>query len=85
MIKRNFDEMISYFNRTVADMDIDQQYKMVLLGIVVAIGAEHDAMMPVRCKDCKHWDGKTLCDAPGSYVPRYANDFCSQAERREDG
>lgn len=38
----------------------------------------------VRCKDCKHWDGKTLCDAPGSYVPRYAEDFCSQAERRED-
>ena len=43
MIKRNFDEMISYFNRTVADMDISQQYKMILLGIVVAIGAEHEA------------------------------------------
>lgn len=48
MIKRNFDEMIAYFNRTLADMDISQQDKMILLGIVVAIGAEHDATVP-------HW------------------------------
>ena len=46
MIKRSFDEMISYFNRTVADMDIDQKYKMILLGIITAIGQEHEATTP---------------------------------------
>lgn len=48
MIKRNFDEMIAYFNRTVADMDIDQKYKMILLGIITAIGQEHEWTKP-------HW------------------------------
>ena len=46
MIKRNFDWMISYFNRTVADMDIDQKYKMTLLGIITAIGHEHELTKP---------------------------------------
>ena len=30
--------MVSYFNQTVADMDIDRKYKMELLGMITAIG-----------------------------------------------
>lgn len=41
MEKRTFDEMISYFNREVADMDIPRKNKMKLLGIVTSIGLQH--------------------------------------------
>lgn len=42
MQKRNMDEMISYFNRKVADMDIEQKYKMELLGMITAIGIKYE-------------------------------------------
>ena len=38
MQKRKIDELISHFNRKVADMDIDMEYKMELLGMITAIG-----------------------------------------------
>lgn len=38
MQKRKIDELISQFNRKVADMDIDMEYKMELLGMITAIG-----------------------------------------------
>ena len=38
MQKRKIDELISHFNRKVADMDIDRKYKMELLGMITAIG-----------------------------------------------
>ncbi len=38
MQKRKIDELISHFNRKVADMDIDRDYKMELLGMITAIG-----------------------------------------------
>ena len=38
MNRRTFEEMVSYFNQTVADMDIDRKYKMELLGMITAIG-----------------------------------------------
>lgn len=38
MQKRKIDELISRFNRKVADMDIDREYKMELLGMITAIG-----------------------------------------------
>lgn len=43
MKKRTFDEMVSYFNRKVADMEIDRKYKMELLGMITAILQEHDS------------------------------------------
>ena len=43
MKKRTFDEMISYFNRKVAEMEIDRKYKMELLGMITAILQEHDS------------------------------------------
>lgn len=42
MKKRTFDEMVSYFNRKVADMEIDRKYKMELLGMITAILQKHD-------------------------------------------
>ena len=48
MQTRKFDELISYFNRKVSSMDIDQKYKMELLGMITAIGLAHEKEMP-------HW------------------------------
>lgn len=47
MNRRTFEEMVSYFNQTVADMDIDRKYKMELLGMITAILQRHD-------EDVKH-------------------------------
>lgn len=44
--KRKFDEMVSYFNRKMSEMNIDQKYKMELLGMITAIAMEHDAELP---------------------------------------
>ena len=41
-----------------------------------------DAVEVIRCKDCKHYDGKWLCKISG--VPsRKPCDFCSYGERKE--
>ena len=48
MQTRKFDEMISYFNRKVSSMDIDQKCKMEILGMITAIGLAHEKEMP-------HW------------------------------
>lgn len=48
-----------------------------------------DAVEVVRCKDCKHWDmvdlhfHKNICSK--LMRPCDESDFCSWAERREDG
>lgn len=41
MEERTFDEMISHFNREVADMDIPRENKMELLGMISSIGLRH--------------------------------------------
>ncbi len=46
MEKRDFSEMVAYFNRRVADMGISQKYKMELLGMITAIEMKHDELMP---------------------------------------
>lgn len=58
MKERSFDEMIAYFNRRVSEMDIAQDYKMELLGMVTALGVKHKkSAQPeiIMCKDCKHF------------------------------
>ena len=41
-----------------------------------------DAVEVVRCRDCKHYDGKWLCKISG--VPsRKPCDFCSHGERKD--
>lgn len=42
MTERSFDEMIAYFNRRVADMDISQDFKIELIGMVAALGCKHE-------------------------------------------
>ena len=46
MTERSFDEMIAYFNRRVADMNISQDCKMELLGMVTALGYKHEQTAP---------------------------------------
>ena len=67
MKERSFDEMIAYFNRRVSEMDIDQEYKMELLGMVIALGGKHEqtARRWIPCSDCERrcekWENsKTL-------------------------
>ena len=88
MRKRNFDEMISYFNCTLADMDIDQKYKMTLLGIVMAIGQEHEWTKPVLCKDCKHNPKDTWFGCPMAHLnekQRPETAWCWRGERKNNG
>lgn len=41
-----------------------------------------DAVPVVRCRECKHYDGKWLCKISG--VPsRKPDDFCSYGKRKE--
>lgn len=63
MRERSFDEMIAYFNRRVADMDINQDYKMELLGMVTALGVKHK-------KSARHWKpcSERLPDKYGVYL-----------------
>ena len=95
MKRRTFEEMISYFNQTVSDMDIDRKYKMTLLGIVTALLQKHDedVALIVRCKDCKHRIehkhygdfGESAYTCEGNMVGMILpDDFCSRAERRTD-
>ena len=46
MKKRDFGEMVAYYNRKVSEMDIPQKYKMELLGMITAIEMEHDSQVP---------------------------------------
>ena len=48
MKQRTLDEMVSYFNRQVSEMDIDQSYKIQLLGMVSAIayGVQKPQLIP---------------------------------------
>lgn len=48
MKERSFDEMVAYFNRRVSEMDITQDHKMELLGMVTALGYKHE-------KTVQHW------------------------------
>ena len=50
-------------------------------------GKEVEFVKVMRCKDCKHWDGKyrhgvdmSTCKRAIGYFE--ANDYCSRAERR---
>ena len=87
MRRRTFEEMITYFNQTVSEMDIDLKYKMALLGIVTALLQKHDEDVAqiVRCKYCKHhrYDRDIpYCDRIDYGYGWKDDDFCSRAERR---
>jgi hypothetical protein len=86
MRRRTFEEMITYFNQTVSEMDIDRKYKMTLLGMVTALLQRHDEDVAqiVRCKDCKLFDSDMeWCEADDGH-PTSPDAFCAWAERRTD-
>ena len=62
MKERSFDEMIAYFNRRVADMDISQDSKMELLGMATALGFKHEksAQRWIPCSERLPEDGLYL-------------------------
>lgn len=45
---QKFDELISYFNRKVSEMNIGTSYKMELLGMVTALGYAHEKEIEER-------------------------------------
>lgn len=96
MQKRKMNELISYFNRKVADMDIKQTYKMELLGMITAIGIanEKESAEPhiTMCKDCEYYyyagnripsEREWICGRTGD--PAKQSDYCSWAEPKEEG
>ena len=86
MNRRTFEEMVSYFNQTVADMDIDRKYKIELLGMITAILQRHDEDMKhaptIEERKTGEWiRGK--CDQCGAHAPfwpmastYYESDYC---------
>ena len=80
--------MITYFNQTVFEMDIDRKYKMTLLGIVTALLQKHDEDVAqiVRCKECTN-HGKEICYFWSHFygtINTPDDGFCYKAERRTD-
>lgn len=45
-----------------------------------------DVVEVVRCKDCQYWTGKDYdgCCIKNGLATRYANDYCSYGERKEE-
>lgn len=69
-----------------ADALIEEAYAEGAYGYVeakqIADAPTVDAVEVIRCKDCKHYDGKWLCKISG--VPsRKPCDFCSHGERKD--
>lgn len=52
MRQRTLDEMVSYCNRQVSEMDIDQSYKIQLLGMVSAIAYGVQKPQWIPCSEC---------------------------------
>ena len=52
--------------------------------------AQNDVIQVIRCKDCKHWQYESCFvdseegDAESIISDRFAFDFCSRAERKEE-
>lgn len=77
MRQKTMDEMITYFNQQVSEMDIDRKYKMALLGMITAIGYKASAQSErktgrwvkdfknsVTCTNCNtqfNWENYEYC------------------------
>lgn len=72
MKERSFDEMIAYFNRRVSEIDIAQDYKMELLGMVTALGYKHEktAQQWIPCSERlpERADNVIICYKAGDYT-----------------
>jgi len=79
--KRQFGEMVTFFNRKVSEMDIPRKYKLELLGMITAIEVEHDMEMSERtakvetvekpnvfkCGECGQYFHSTSWGSPVDY------------------
>ena len=84
MQTRKFDELISYFNRKVADMDIDTNYKMELLGIVTALGCAHEKELHNPAIEPERKTGKWIKITTGAMREKYMCSVCGRTIE-EDG
>lgn len=59
-------------------------------GEITDVTSRDDVIKVVYCKDCKHWQYESCFveseegDADSIILDRFAFDFCSRAERRND-
>jgi hypothetical protein len=88
MNKRTMDEMIAYFNQEVSNMDISQENKIKLLGMITAIGYDSKKQEIVQCKECKKWFA-SQSDSCGNVIKYYCVNgihpsdwFCADGERK---
>jgi hypothetical protein len=81
MDKRTMDELISYFNQEVSKMDISQENKMKLLGIITAIGFENKKQEVVRCGECKWRHDSIQCGMYSEGMDTTPDWFCADGER----
>lgn len=88
MWKRKFDELVSYFNRAVSEMEIGTEHKMTLLGMVTALGLAHEE--EVRRKTGRWIDFSTMswtgwhcseCD----YETRRNSPYCPNCGAKMEG
>lgn len=93
MRRRTFEEIVSYFNQTVSEMDIERKYKMTLLGMVLALLQRRDEdvaqIEPERKKgkwiNIRH-DNIAECDQCGTTGRAWMNfcPICGADMREED-
>jgi len=69
MRHRTLDEMVSYFNQQVSEMDIDQSYKIQLLGMVSAIvyGVQKPQWIPCSERLPEYGTAVLTCDDYGEF------------------
>ena len=73
MQKQKFDEIVSYFNKKVSEMEIETKYKMELLGMVTALGCAHE-------KETHEERTKTHACENTCESERKSNDMISRAD-----
>lgn len=75
MQKRTFDETMQFVNSTIADMKIDRKDKIVILGLVTALGLAHEAT--------KQKTGKKIVKSNGM-MGYWACDQCEEPLHPDD-
>ena len=87
-MKSKFDELVSCFNRKVSGMEIEQKYKIELLGMITAIGIAHrkEQLEIIHCRSCRYWEREEPFATSGrcfiwECANRKGSDYCSEARR----
>lgn len=67
-------------------LTVDPQFEAMIHWCLTVLDAQPtvDAIEVIRCENCRHFDGDRFCDLINQ-AGWHDNDFCSYAERREDG